>query len=163
MNEKPYRKNVGMVVFNHFGEVIVGERVQFPGSWQFPQGGIDDGEDYLEAAKRELFEELGIKRAIYVTEFPDWIPYDFPNNLGLNTHLQKFRGQLQRWILFFWNGKLEDCDLDHHEKEFLSIRYMNLEDTIDAVVDFKKPVYRTFVPLFKKAIENYIAENTKTL
>lgn len=162
MTNKPYRKNVGMVVFNSFGKVIVGERIQFPGSWQFPQGGIDEDEDYLEAAKRELYEELGIKKGIYVTEYPDWIPYDFPSNLGLNSHLQKFRGQLQRWILFYWDGGLEECDLVHHEQEFLTIRHMELEETVQAVVDFKRPVYEKFVPLFKSAIQNYIAENVKT-
>lgn len=162
MTNKPYRKNVGMVVFNSLGKVIVGERTQFPGSWQFPQGGIDEEEDYLEAAKRELYEELGIKKAIYVTEYPDWIPYDFPSNLGLNSHLQKFRGQLQRWILFYWDGGLDECDLVHHEQEFLTIRHMELEETVQAVVDFKRPVYEKFVPLFKSEIQNYIAENVKT-
>ncbi|MDF3820747.1 RNA pyrophosphohydrolase [Leptospira sp. 96542] len=161
MTDKPYRKNVGMVVFNLEGQVIVGERVLFPNSWQFPQGGIDENEDYIDAANRELYEELGIKHAKYVTEYPDWIPYDFPNNLGLNAHLQKFRGQLQRWILYYWNGKLEDCDLDHHEREFLSIRHMDIEETIAAVVEFKRPVYERFVPIFKSAIQNYIAEIQK--
>ncbi|TGN17067.1 RNA pyrophosphohydrolase [Leptospira idonii] len=161
MTDKPYRKNVGMVVFNHSGSVIVGERNQFPGSWQFPQGGIDEGEDYIDAAKRELWEELGIKNAVYVGEYPDWIPYDFPNNLGLNSHLQKFRGQLQRWILYYWDGSLEECDLDHFEIEFISIKHMHLLDTVNAVVDFKKPVYEKFVPFFQGLIENYIAEKQK--
>ncbi|TGL53224.1 RNA pyrophosphohydrolase [Leptospira meyeri] len=162
MTDKPYRKNVGMVVFNSLGKVIVGERVQFPGSWQFPQGGIDEDEDYLDAAKRELYEELGVKKATYVTEYPDWIPYDFPNSLGLNSHLQKFRGQLQRWILFYWDGRIEDCDLVHHEQEFLTVKFMEIEDTIGSVVEFKRAVYEKFVPLFKSAIQNYIAENSKS-
>ncbi|TGL60366.1 RNA pyrophosphohydrolase [Leptospira ognonensis] len=161
MTDKPYRKNVGMVVFNAKGDVIVGERVHFPGSWQFPQGGIDENEDYIDAAKRELFEELGIKDAIYVGEYPDWIPYDFPNNLHLNKSLQKYRGQMQRWILYFWDGAITDCDLEHHEIEFLSVRYMKLSETIDAVVDFKKKVYEQFIPLFSQWIENYIAEKQK--
>ncbi len=159
MLEKPYRKNVGMVVFNANRDVIVGERVHFPGSWQFPQGGIDEHEDYIDAAKRELYEELGIKQAVYVGEYPDWIPYDFPNHLHLNKNLQKYRGQLQRWILYYWNGSLSECDLEHHEIEFLSIRHMKLSETVHAVVDFKKPVYEKFVPLFDQMIENYIAHN----
>jgi putative (di)nucleoside polyphosphate hydrolase len=161
MTEKPYRKNVGMVVFNSQGEVIVGERVHFPNSWQFPQGGIDEKEDYIDAAKRELYEELGIKDAVYVGEYPDWIPYDFPNNLHLNANLQKYRGQLQRWMLYFWDGALSDCDLTHHEIEFLSIRFMRLEETVEAVVDFKKPVYQKFVPFFSNLVQNYIAHNVK--
>ncbi|MCZ8157505.1 MAG: RNA pyrophosphohydrolase [Leptospira sp.] len=161
MTEKPYRKNVGMVVFNSQGEVIVGERVHFPNSWQFPQGGIDEKEDYIDAAKRELYEELGIKDAVYVGEYPDWIPYDFPNNLHLNANLQKYRGQLQRWILYYWDGALSDCDLTHHEIEFLSIRFMRLEETVEAVVDFKKPVYQKFVPFFSNLVQNYIAHNVK--
>ncbi|MDZ4725033.1 MAG: RNA pyrophosphohydrolase [Leptospira sp.] len=161
MTDKPYRKNVGMVVFNAKGQVIVGERVNFPGSWQFPQGGIDENEDYIDAAKRELYEELGIKNAEYVGEYPEWIPYDFPNNLHLHKSLQKYRGQLQRWILYFWNGTLSDCDLNHHEIEFISIKHLNLSETIVAVVDFKKPVYEKFVPFFNNLIQIYIAENVK--
>jgi putative (di)nucleoside polyphosphate hydrolase len=159
MVDKPYRMNVGMVVFNHDKKVIVGERIQFPGSWQFPQGGIDENEDYIDAANRELYEELGIKNATYVSEYPDWVYYDFPSHLGLNSHLQKFKGQKQRWILYYWDGKIEDCDLDHHEREFLSIKYMGIDETLQVVVDFKKSVYEKFVPLFKERMENYIAEN----
>ena len=58
---KPYRKNVGVVIFNSFGEVLVGERIGLDGSWQFPQGGIDENEDTKSAAYRELYEEVGIK------------------------------------------------------------------------------------------------------
>ncbi|GBF51452.1 NTP pyrophosphohydrolase [Leptospira ryugenii] len=161
MNDKPYRKNVGMVVFNADKQVIVGERVNFPGSWQFPQGGIDENEDYLDAAKRELYEELGIKDATYVGEYPDWIPYDFPSQLHLHKSLHKYRGQLQRWILYFWNGDISQCNLEIHEVEFNSIRYMNIFETIDAVVDFKKPVYEKFVPIFSQLMENYIADKLK--
>lgn len=159
MVDKPYRKNVGMVVFNRERKVIVGERVQFPGTWQFPQGGIDENEDYIDAAKRELYEEIGINNAIYVAEYPDWLYYDFPSDLGLNSHLQKFRGQMQRWILYYWDGRIEDCDLEHHEKEFNSIRYMDIDETLASIIEFKRNVYEKFVPLFKQKMENYIAEN----
>lgn len=159
--EKPYRKNVGMVVFNSRGEVLVGERLNFLGSWQFPQGGIDEEEDPMTAALRELYEEVGIDSGKVVSEYPDWIPYDFPENLPLNRHLQKYRGQLQKWYLIFWDGEAADCDLDIHEREFESVRFIPIESTLETVVPFKKDVYYKIVKYFGPRIGSYL-ENTKT-
>ena len=161
MTDKPYRKNVGIVVFNAHGRAIVGERVEFPGSWQFPQGGIDEGEDYLAAAERELYEEIGVKDATYVGEYKDWLDYDFPNFLNLHAELQKFRGQTQKWILYYWDHPIEDCTLDHFEREFISIKYMDLLEIPKLVVDFKKPAYEKFVPFFFTLVQNYIADLKK--
>lgn len=155
MSEKPYRRNVGMVVFNKNGEGLVGDRFQFPGTWQFPQGGIDPDEDYIDAAKRELLEEVGIEDAVYVGEYPDWIAYDFPPNLGLNPHLQKYRGQLQRWILYYWNQPVSKCRLDLHEQEFRSVNWMPLSQIVERVVPFKRPVYEKIIPFFMELIRNF--------
>ncbi|EQA73168.1 RNA pyrophosphohydrolase [Leptospira noguchii] len=156
--EKPYRKNVGMVVFNSRGEVLVGERLNFLGSWQFPQGGIDDDEDPIKAAMRELYEEVGIDSGKIMTEYPDWIPYDFPENLPLNRHLQKYKGQLQKWFLIYWDGEADQCRLDIHEREFGTVRFIPIKDTLNTVVPFKKDVYYKVINYFEPKIQNFLQD-----
>ncbi|EMO52846.1 RNA pyrophosphohydrolase [Leptospira noguchii] len=156
--EKPYRKNVGMVVFNSRGEVLVGERLNFLGSWQFPQGGIDDDEDPIKAAMRELYEEVGIDSGKIMTEYPDWIPYDFPENLPLNHHLQKYKGQLQKWFLIYWDGEADQCRLDIHEREFGTVRFIPIKDTLNTVVPFKKDVYYKVINYFEPKIQNFLQD-----
>lgn len=137
---KPYRKNVGIVVFNSKGLVLVGERVQFPGIFQFPQGGMDDGEKPLEAARRELLEETGLKiDDPPAGEIEDWLTYEFPENIP--AHLKKYRGQEQKWFFFFWDGDPSQLRLDLHEREFLSVKWDDLEKICADIVEFKKPVY----------------------
>jgi putative (di)nucleoside polyphosphate hydrolase len=159
MNEKPYRPNVGMVVANLSGQVLVGERFQFPGAWQFPQGGIDEGEEPKTAALRELWEEVGIRDPELILEYPDWIAYDFPKDLELKGKLNRYRGQTQKWFLFFWDGRAEDCDLEVHEREFRSVRFMSWNEILASIVPFKKPVYEKlqecFEPEIDKKIRNY--------
>ncbi|AKH78548.1 RNA pyrophosphohydrolase [Leptospira interrogans] len=156
--DKSYRKNVGMVVFNSRGEVLVGERLNFLGSWQFPQGGIDDDEDPIKAAMRELYEEVGIDSGKIVAEYPDWISYDFPENLPLNRHLQKYRGQLQKWFLIYWDGEVDQCDLDIHEREFGTVRFIPIKNTLNTVVPFKKDVYYKIVNDFEPKIQNFLQD-----
>ncbi|EPG64955.1 RNA pyrophosphohydrolase [Leptospira wolffii] len=156
--DKPYRKNVGMVVFNSKGEVLVGERHNFKGSWQFPQGGIDEGEEPLPAAKRELYEEVGISDSKLVSEYPEWIHYDFPESLHLTSNLKKYKGQTQKWFLLYWNGKAEDCDLEIHEREFDSVRFIPFQDCLSTVVSFKRDVYEKLVSEFAPKIKEYILQ-----
>jgi putative (di)nucleoside polyphosphate hydrolase len=151
---KPYRKNVGIVVFNDEGNVLTGERIQFPGAWQFPQGGIDEGEELEFAARRELYEEVGIKNAILVAEHPEWINYDFPSNLQMK-HLNKFRGQSQKWFLFYWNESISKCNLTIHEQEFMRVRFQSIDSTLESIVPFKLEVYIKVVKEFKPIINNY--------
>ncbi|PJZ71345.1 RNA pyrophosphohydrolase [Leptospira perolatii] len=153
---KPYRKNVGMVVFNSKGEVLVGARMSFPGSWQFPQGGIDDNEDPSQAALRELYEEVGIQEVKIVSEYPGWISYDFPENLQLNKHLQKYKGQMQRWFLIYWDGKEEDTNLEIHEREFEQVKFVPLSECLKTVVSFKRDVYEKVVSEFSPTIQKYL-------
>ncbi|TGK07461.1 RNA pyrophosphohydrolase [Leptospira semungkisensis] len=155
--EKPYRKNVGMVVFNSKGEVLVGERLNFKGSWQFPQGGIDDGEDPKTAAERELYEEVGVKTAEIIYEYPTWIEYDFPESLKLSSNLKKYKGQTQKWYLMHWDGKAEDCDLDIHEREFEVVRFIPFQDCLSTVVSFKRDVYEKLLVEFEPKIRTYLA------
>lgn len=152
---KPYRKNVGIVVFNRKGEVLTGERLSFPGHWQFPQGGIDEGEEPKLAAERELYEEVGVKGGEIVYEHPEWIQYDFPPELNIAS-LKKYSGQTQKWFLYFWDHGIEETNLFIHEQEFSALRFQELEATIDTIIDFKKDVYRKVISSFRPEIDKYL-------
>ena len=102
MNEKilPLRNGVGAIVLNKNNQVFVGKRIDNPGKfWQMPQGGVDDGEKYLEAMKRELFEETGIKNFEIIKEIEGMTEYELPNNLLGKIWKGKYRGQKQKWLL----------------------------------------------------------------
>jgi len=153
---KPYRKNVGMVVFNQHGEVLVGERENIPKSWQFPQGGIDADEEPKTAAFRELYEEVGIANPELVQEVEEWLHYDFPADLKLHSGMAKYRGQTQKWFLFYWNHEASQCDLDIHEREFTEVKFIPLAQCVDTIVDFKKPIYIQLVAIFAPTIAAYL-------
>ncbi len=132
-----------MVVFNSEGYVLAGDRIQYPGSFQFPQGGIDPGESPLEAARRELYEEIGLTVDEPAGEIEDWLTYDFPEDIP--EHLKRFKGQKQKWFFFQWDGNPADLRLDLHEQEFRSLRWMRIEDLAAQIVSFKKPTYEKIV------------------
>ncbi|PKA02783.1 RNA pyrophosphohydrolase [Leptospira ellisii] len=113
-------------------------------------------EDPEKAALRELYEEVGVDSGITVSEYPDWIAYDFPDNLPLNRNLQKYKGQLQKWYLIYWNGSAEDCDLETHEREFETVRFIPIEKTLETIVSFKKDVYNKIVKYFGPKIRSYL-------
>ena len=73
--ELPYRPCVGIALLNKENKVFVAERVDLPGSWQMPQGGIDPGELPEEAAMRELKEEIGTDHAEIIDRTEDWLCY----------------------------------------------------------------------------------------
>ncbi len=152
---KPYRKNVGVVIFNSFGEVLVGERIGLDGSWQLPQGGIDDNEDTKSAAYRELYEEVGIKEAELVYEIPNWISYDFPQNFK-SPMAKKYAGQIQKWFLLYWDHPANECNLHVHEQEFESVKFIPLSSCVDSIVSFKKDVYVKLVELLEPEIKSYL-------
>jgi putative (di)nucleoside polyphosphate hydrolase len=152
---KPYRKNVGVVIFNSRGEVLVGERIGMQGNWQFPQGGIDEDEDPRDAAIRELYEEVGIKEAELVHEIPDWISYDFPK--GFTAPMaKKYAGQIQKWFLLFWDHPANECNLQIHEQEFERVEFIPFASCVDRIVSFKKAVYIKLVELLEPEIQKYL-------
>lgn len=158
----PYRDCVGVAVFNSDGRVFVGRRKpegnpehtsvsQSP--WQMPQGGIDDGETPLDAARRELFEETSIRSAELIAEIPDWIYYDLPDE-ALGIALKgKFRGQRQRWFAFRFTGRDSEIDVaspggGDFPAEFDKWRWEDLEKTPDLIVSFKRDAYLKVVEGF---------------
>ena len=152
---KEYRKNVGVVVFNAKGLVLLGNRISHRSSWQFPQGGMDDNEDPLVAAKRELYEEVGIDNAEFVYEVPEWLSYDFPANLDL-PHMKGFKGQTQKWFLAYWDYPASNCKLDVHEREFETVQFFPLNNAANTIVEFKKEIYKKLIEVLRPEIDSYL-------
>lgn len=147
----PYRLGVGIVVFNADGRVLMGERRDFPGAWQFPQGGIDAGEEPWPAAQRELFEETGITadKVILLHELPQWLGYDFPAGITGHPVYGHHAGQRQKWFAVRFLGTDADIDLTaHSEPEFARTAWKVLADAPDLIVDFKREMYQQIVDGF---------------
>lgn len=146
-----YRPNVGVVLFHPDGRVWYGRRAGTPGphNWQFPQGGVDDGEDYEAAARRELFEETGVTSAELLEKSIEWIAYAFPADYSGTKQARGWAGQKQKWFAFRFTGDESEIDLEAHgEIEFDAWRWGPLEDAPDLVVPFKRPAYEQVVALF---------------
>ena len=146
-----YRLNVGVVLFDRRGRVWLGRRAGSPGpdNWQFPQGGVDRGEDLLDAARRELAEETGVTSASLLGRAEEWIAYDFPAGYGGHKAARGFKGQSQAWFAFRFEGSDDEIDLHgHHEVEFDRWRWVALPDAMDRVVAFKRDAYRRVVDAF---------------
>ncbi|UXM94942.1 RNA pyrophosphohydrolase [Bartonella sp. HY329] len=168
----PYRPCVGIVVFNRLGKVWAGRRLPIEGSelsgahnfWQFPQGGIDKGEDPYEAALRELWEETGIKKVSLLKEADDWLNYDLPEHLIGITWKGKYRGQKQKWFAFAFEGTDSDVAINPppagNTAEFDSWQWVDLAEMLDLVVPFKKSVYEGIVRQFAP-IEEQIKQANK--
>jgi len=139
-----YRPNVGVVLFHPDGRVWLGRRANTPGphNWQFPQGGVDPGEELEAAARRELTEETGASRATYLGRTDGWITYDFPQDHGGSKASRGWRGQRQVWFALRFDGEDKDFDLQAHgEPEFDAWRWAYLADAPELVVPFKRAVY----------------------
>lgn len=150
MTKKPYRSCVGIALFNKDGKVFVGERIDTPGAWQMPQGGIDDGEDIKLAALRELKEEIGSNNASLIKIMDEKIRYDLPPHLKDTLWGGKYAGQEQTWIKMQFDGNDEDIVLDADEHpEFSQWQWVNIEDTLDLIVPFKRDVYERVIKAFK--------------
>ncbi|ARM90526.1 RNA pyrophosphohydrolase [Rhizobium sp. CIAT894] len=157
----PYRPCVGVMILNRDGLVWAGRRIpdgnsEYDGSpqlWQMPQGGIDKGEDPLDAAYRELYEETGIKTVTLLAEARDWINYDLPPALigiGLKG---KFRGQTQRWFAFRFEGSDSEIAINPppggHEPEFDAWEWKPMRELPGLIVPFKRSVYDRVVAEFE--------------
>ncbi|MBY3040630.1 RNA pyrophosphohydrolase [Rhizobium laguerreae] len=157
----PYRPCVGVMILNRDGLVWAGRRISdgnseddgSPQLWQMPQGGIDKGEDPLDAAYRELYEETGIKTVTLLAEARDWINYDLPPALiGIGLR-GKFRGQTQRWFAFRFDGDDSEIAINPppggHEPEFDAWEWKPMRQLPGLIVPFKRAVYDQVVAEFQ--------------
>jgi putative (di)nucleoside polyphosphate hydrolase len=158
----PYRDCAGIAVFNAKGQVFIGRRkpeddpedsAEHGSPWQMPQGGIDKGEDPLEAAKRELFEESNIRSVELIEQNAEWIHYDLPDDELGRALKGKYRGQRQLWFAFRFIGAEREIDVEQpgggkFEAEFDAWRWEALERMPDIIVPFKREAYIAVVKAF---------------
>jgi len=164
-----YRPCVGVALVNSDGNAFIGHRKRKRGgehldarAWQMPQGGIDEGEAPLEAAKRELWEETNVRSIELIAELPEWLSYDLPEE-ARNRWAGRYRGQTQKWFLFRFTGRDTEIDVHrpaggHHGAEFDDWRWERFEHLPDVVVPFKRQVYEAvaaaFAPLAPPSCRN---------
>jgi putative (di)nucleoside polyphosphate hydrolase len=153
----PYRPNVGAVLFNREGLVLVARRADLSnaegpaGGWQLPQGGIDPDEDPRTAVLRELAEEIGTDRAEIIGEHPEWLTYDLPPHLVGVALGGRYRGQRQRWFALRFTGEDSDIRLDADpDPEFDAWRWASLAVLPALAVEFKRPIYRILAVSFAR-------------
>lgn len=153
-SDLPYRPCVGIVLFNREGKVFVGERIDTPGAWQMPQGGIDKGETVEESAFRELKEEVGTDQADIARICEKKMYYDLPRHLLGRLWNGKYRGQVQTWVALTFTGSDEDIVLDyHHDPEFRDWCWIEFRDVLDFAVPFKRNTYESVLEEFNDLIE----------
>ena len=141
--ELPLRIGVGIVLLNNENKVFVGKRIDNPGKfWQMPQGGIDGNENILDAAKRELMEETGIKSVKLIKALNEWLEYNLPNNLLGKIWKGKYRGQKQKWFIMKFTGKNDEINIKTKNPEFLEWKWVESSKLPNIVVDFKVNIYK---------------------
>ena len=149
----PLRSGVGIVLLNKNNEVFVAKRIDNSKNfWQMPQGGVDDGEDFLTAAYRELEEETSIKNVKLIKELDGLIKYDLPDHLLGIIWKGRFKGQIQKWFIMRYLGNDSEINLKTKKPEFLEWKWINLDMITDVAVDFKSHVYKEIKDKVKKII-----------
>ena len=121
----PLRKGVGIVLINSENKVFVAKRIDNPKNfWQMPQGGVDNNEDFLSAALRELKEETSIDKVKLIQELEGMTTYELPDNLLGLIWKGKYRGQKQKWFLMRFIGNENEINLKTKNPEFLEWRWI---------------------------------------
>ena len=149
----PLRSGVGIVLLNEKNKVFVAKRIDNQKNfWQMPQGGVDSGENYLNAAYRELEEETSIKNVKLMQEINGLISYELPKNLLGIIWKGKYRGQKQKWFIMRFLGKDNEINIKTKNPEFCEWKWIDIENITDLVVEFKLHVYKEIKKKLKKII-----------
>ena len=145
-----YRPNVAMIIvsneYPNKKEIFIAQRNDLADIWQFPQGGIDNGEEVKEALFREMEEEIGTRNGEIIAEYPEWISYDFPSKIAKK--MKPFKGQTQRYFLVKLDVNAE-LNIDTQHPEFMDYKFVSVDDVLSLTAHFKKPVYEKVIHYFK--------------
>ncbi len=154
-NKKSYRPNVAAIVLSQKYpqecEIFIACRSDIRDAWQFPQGGIDNDESPREALYRELKEEIGTDDIEIISEYPDWISYDFPETVARKMY--PFDGQIQKYYLVRLRSD-DKIDIATKHPEFSEYKFVKYGNVFDYITYFKRPVYKQVLEYFKK--EGYL-------
>ena len=154
-NQKlPMRTGVGIILLNNENKIFVGKRKDNPGNkWQMPQGGVDNGEDFLTAMRRELHEETSIKNIKIIKEINQLYEYELPKNLIGIIWKGKFRGQKQKWFIAKFLGNENEINLNTKQPEFIEWKWIDAEKLPGVIVNFKKNLYLSLLKEIKLVID----------
>ncbi len=144
-----FRLGVGIILANRAGQVFVGQRIdtEMP-AWQMPQGGIELGESALEAATRELHEEVGTNKFKIIKESADWYTYHLPPALACKMWQGQYAGQRQKWVLCEFLGVDADINLHTEIPEFSAWKWVAPQQLPKVIVPFKRELYKQLVKDF---------------
>ena len=138
----PLRTGVGIIVLNKQNKIFVGKRKDNPrDKWQMPQGGVDEGEDYTTAMKRELKEETGIENIKIIKEIEKIYQYELPEDLVGRIWKGKYRGQKQKWFITRFLGEEKEINLNTKHAEFIDWKWIEPKFLPEVIVNFKKDLY----------------------
>ena len=139
----PLRVGVGIILLNNQNNILVGKRIDNPKNfWQMPQGGVNKNENFLNAAKRELEEETGVKSIELIKELDGWLEYELPENLLGKIWKGKYRGQKQKWFVMKFIGKDEEINVNTKNPKFLSWKWIKTFELTNIAVNFKLEIYK---------------------
>ena len=151
----PLRSGVGIIVLNRKNKVFVAKRIDNPKNfWQMPQGGVDEGEDFLTAAYRELEEETGIKNVELIKEISGTLTYELPEHLLGKIWRGRYKGQKQKWFLMKYLGNDNEINIKTHKPKFLDWKWIDIDRITDVVVDFKLHIYQELKKKIREVITN---------
>jgi putative (di)nucleoside polyphosphate hydrolase len=152
LNKLPYRQGVGIMLVNKEKKIFVGKRIDNRAAWQMPQGGVDQDENIVDAAKRELKEETGVSSIKIIKKSDKIYTYDLPDYLLGKIWKGRFKGQEQTWFLAQFLGEDDEINLDQKNAEFKKWKWVNINELPDLIVPFKKELYQELVKEFKSFI-----------
>lgn len=154
LRKLPMRVGVGVIVLNNENKVFVAKRKDNPtNKWQMPQGGVDKGENFLVAMRRELYEETSIKSVKILSELEGFFEYELPKHLLGIIWKGKYRGQKQKWFVAKFTGDEKEINLNTEKPEFIEWKWILPDKLPEVIVDFKKNLYLKLLKNLKEVID----------